>query len=58
MFMTAVVVTYIFAEPDLALGRLIPYHIAIIIGIGITVLISGFYLFKLFIKKDRKVEQN
>lgn len=51
MFMTAVVTTYIFAEPNLALGRFIPYNIALIIGVGVTVLISGFYVFKLFFRK-------
>ena len=54
MFMTTVVTTYIFAEPNLALGRFIPYWIAIIIGIGLTLLLAGFYLFKLFTKKDKQ----
>lgn len=52
MFMTAVVTTYIFAEPNLALGKFISYPIAIVIGVAIAVLISGFYLFKLIVKKD------
>ena len=52
MFMTAVVTTYILAEPNLALGRFIPYLVGLFVGIGITLLISGFYLFKLFTKKD------
>lgn len=52
MFMTTVVVTYILAEPNLALGRFIPYLVGLFVGIGITLLISGFYLFKLFTKKD------
>ena len=56
MFMTAVVTTYIFAEPELALGRFIPYYISIIIGAGITLLISGFYIFKLITKKKEKTE--
>ena len=55
MFMTAVVVTYIFAEPQLALGRFIPYYIAIIIGISVTLLLSGFYIFKIITKKENKV---
>ena len=54
MFMTTVVVIYIFAEPQLALGRFIPYNIALIIGFVITLLISGFYIFKLIIKKANK----
>ena len=51
MFMTFAVSTYIFAEPQLALGRFIPYYIAIIIGGTITLLLSGFYIFKLITKK-------
>ena len=51
MFMTFVVSTYIFAEPQLALGRFVPYYLAIIIGGVITLLFSGFYLFKLLTKK-------
>lgn len=53
MFMTAVVVTYIFAEPQLALGRFVSYYVAIIVGIGTTLLLSGFYIFKLLTKKDK-----
>ncbi|RIA75616.1 carbon starvation protein CstA [Anaeroplasma bactoclasticum] len=52
MFMTAVVTTYILAEPNLALGKWISYVTAIYIGIGLTIVISGFYLFKLITKKD------
>lgn len=51
IFMTMVVSTYLFAEPELALGRFIPYNIAIIIGSIITLLLSGFYIFKLLTKK-------
>ena len=51
MFMTFVVSTYIFAEPQFALGRFVPYYLAIIIGGVITLLFSGFYLFKLLTKK-------
>ncbi|MBO4286248.1 MAG: carbon starvation protein A [Bacilli bacterium] len=52
MFMTTVVVTYIFAEPQLALGRFVPYYLACIIGGVISLLIAGFYLFKLITKKN------
>ena len=55
MFMTAVVAIYIFAEPQLALGRFIPYYIAIIIGLSVTLLLSGFYIYKLLTK--REIEQ-
>ena len=53
LFMSAVVITYILGEPQLALGRFIPYHIAAIIGGSITLLMAGFYLFKLLTKKDQ-----
>ena len=52
IFMTAVVTTYILAEPELALGRFIPYYIALIIGVALTIAISGFYIFKLLTKKN------
>ena len=54
IFMTAVVVIYILAEPNLALGRFIPYHIALIVGFALTLGIAGFYVFKLFYKKRDK----
>ena len=54
MFMTAVVAIYIFAEPQLALGRFIPYYIAIIIGLSVTLLLSGFYIYKLLTKREIK----
>ncbi len=53
-FMTAVVVTYILAEPQLALGRFIPELVAILVGIGLTILIAGFYIYKLLSKKPPK----
>ena len=58
MFMTTVVTTYILAEPQLALGRFIPYEIAIWVGIGITALLSGFYIFKLISKKKVETEDH
>ena len=54
IFMTMVVTTYLFAEPQLALGRYVPYYIAIIVGAIITLLISGFYIFKLVTKKKEE----
>ena len=54
MFMTTVVVTYILAEPELALGRFIPYYLAAIIGGVISLLIAGFYIFKLITKKNKE----
>ena len=58
MFMTAVVSTYIFTEPQLALGRFIPYSIALIIGAIITLLLSGFYIFKLVTKKSENATES
>ena len=57
MFMTAVVITYIFAEPQLALGRFIPYYVALIIGFSGTLLVSGFYIFKLITKKNDDIPE-
>ena len=56
LFMTAVVVIYILAEPNLALGRFIPYHVALIIGFSLSIILFGFYLFKLFTKKEKIAE--
>ena len=45
--MTAVVVTYLFAEPEIALGRFVPYFVALIIG-GVAALGAfGFYIYRL-----------
>lgn len=43
--MTAVVVTYILGEPNIALGRFIPMGIAYAVGGALTLLLFGFYLF-------------
>ena len=51
LFMTAVVTIYILAEPNLALGRFIPYVVAIIVGSCLSLLLFGFYLFRLITKK-------
>ena len=54
IFMTAVVITYLLAEPNLALGRYIPYNIALFVGLGITLLFTGFYIYKLISGGKRK----
>ena len=56
MFMTTVVTTYILAEPQLALGRFIPYNIAVIVGACLSLLLAGFYVFKLITKREQKEE--
>ena len=52
LFMTSVVTIYILAEPNLALGRYIPYNIALIVGFVLAFLLAGFYIFKLITKKE------
>ncbi len=54
-FMTMVVVTYILAEPQLALGRFIPYNIALIVGTSLSLLLFGFYLFKVISKNNKDI---
>ena len=51
IFMTLVVTIYIFAEPQLALGRFMPYFVSCIIGAVLTLAISGFYIYILISKK-------
>ena len=54
--LTAVVTTYIFAEPRIALGRWIPYDAAVWIGTGLTLVAVGFYAYKLIRKKEGEQE--
>ena len=54
LFMTAVVLIYILAEPNLALGRFIPYNVAMIIGFALSLLTFGIYLFRLITKNTRQ----
>ena len=53
LFMTAVVLIYILAEPNLALGRFIPYNVAVIIGVALSMLTFGIYLFRLITKTSQ-----
>ena len=55
LFMTTVVTIYILAERNLALGRFIPYAVAVIVGSLISLSIFGFYLFRLITKKQTRV---
>ena len=48
VFMTVVVVTYLFAEPEIALGRVVPYPIALIVGGCVTLVPAIYYLYRLF----------
>ena len=55
LFMNVVVTTYLFGEPEIALGQFIPMWIAYIIGGAISLLVFGLYLFSLFRKKNEIV---
>ena len=59
-FMSAVTLTYILGEPNIALGRFIPYNISCIIGISLAVVSFGIYLFilikrKILVKEELKI---
>ena len=56
-FLTIVVITYLLAEPNIALGRFIPYTTAVIVGASISLLPILFYLYKLFFAKPKKIEE-
>jgi ABC-type Mn2+/Zn2+ transport system permease subunit len=53
--MTAVVATYLFGEPNIALGRFIPFWVACIIGGTFALISFGVYLFYLFFHKNRHI---
>ena len=58
MFMTFVILNYILAEPQLALGRFIPYNIALIISSSLVGLFSlSFVLILIFTKNKKCAEQ-
>ena len=46
--MTAVVITYILAEPNIALGKFIPFAVVYVIGGVFALLQFGFHLFVTF----------
>lgn len=54
--MNAAVITYLFGEPNLALGRFMPMSIAVIVGGSVSGLIFCFYLFQLLRKPKKKPE--
>ena len=53
MFMTAVVITYLFGEPNIALGRFMPMWSACLIGGIISAIISGSYIYAVIEKAVR-----
>ena len=57
LFMTAVVITYLFTETNFSFGALMPYWVGAIVGGSITLLIVGLYLYRLFIRKEIVVEE-
>jgi len=54
--MTSVVITYIFGEPNIALGRFIPIWVAYIIGATISLIVFGISLFFLIRRKTENSE--
>ena len=57
LFMTMVVVTYIFTEKQFILGQHIPYHIGLIIGAVISLGIFIFYLVRTILRKTPPLEE-
>ena len=57
VFMMAVITTYILAEPDLALGRFIPYPVAFGVGLGVAALLSGLYLFAMIRRSKKRAQE-
>ena len=57
LFMSAVVITYIFAEPQLALGRFVPYLVAVIVGSTLSLIILILFVIKLVLRKDTELEE-
>ena len=55
--LTTVVTTYLFAEPNIALGRWVPYWVANLVGGLIALVPLGLYLFFLFYKKWPPIEK-
>ncbi len=53
LIMTGVVITYIFGEPHIALGRFIPMYVAYIVGGVTSFAIFAFYLFVLIFRKKK-----
>ncbi|MBO7573748.1 MAG: carbon starvation protein A [Bacilli bacterium] len=59
LFMTAVVVTYVFTEDLFVMGRYFDYHIGLLHGIGISLAIFIFYLVRmLLIKKEPSLKRD
>ena len=55
-FMTAVTVTYLLGEPNIALGKFISYNVAWIIGLSISVV--GFIIYFVYLLKTKILEKN
>ena len=55
-FMTAVTVTYLLGEPNIALGKFISYTVAWIIGLSISVV--GFIIYFVYLLKTKILEKN
>ena len=58
VFMFNVVITYLFAEPNIALGRWIPYNVGFIIGMAATAVFLVAFLIFLFVYQHKNFEKN
>ena len=58
LFMTTVVVTYLFTEKQLAFPKYIPYYVGIIIGASLSLAIFIFYLVRMILKKEYRFKTN
>ena len=54
LFMTAVVVTYVFTDEHFVMGKYYAYYIGVLHGIGISLAIFIFYLVRMIIRKPEK----
>jgi len=54
-FMTAVVSTYLFTEPNMTFGVFLDYWVGCLIGIGITAVIVALYIVSLFHKPKKEI---
>ena len=52
LIMTAVVITYIFGEPNIALGKFIPMWVSYIVGGSLSLILFGVYLYILIFKNN------
>ena len=54
LFMTAVVITYLFTEPNFSFGYFMPYYVGVIVGGSITLAIAVLYVVRFIIIKNKE----